>query len=914
MDSFLCHATEALRSSHKNKWILVIGNEACDLDSTACALAYGFYKQIKLENEFIVIPVCNINREDMVVRTEVIFWLTQCGLQWEQLIYLDDVFDESRSKVNENELFLILVDHHLPTEKFNKWPLIEIIDHHQLVDREAIEDCPFKQISLVGSCASLITFEILKEVDSNNLPVNIWKLLYGAILIDTIGLSSAGQIAGRLTELDFRMANRIEDIIYNETLTANISRNSLFSQLETAKFNTEGLSTWDLLRRDVKTVSSSNKDGLQIVCSTVSGLDFTTLINSSDFIESANRVCAKYDANLLICLTVGYPLSENSSIPSSEMTTFRRRALILYNVSTPIEFYNKLIKFLLEPKSNLDLVSQSIPNFDYFTAIVNNVKITRKLFIPLLVQFLQQSGSPGGTSIADNNSRDDNDDSNNNSNITDEPQPDIISPNRILRIHNQRILIPSALFSSNSQCSVDLKYKVEDATGFIPKDVVLSLKNWLLPLRPHERCAFLRSFCQSPLNVSDSPSLDLLNYLWTSLWCGTRNTSKTVKAAVGTQTPISKLVWLKSRHARRVGSLIQDNNSTIKTVSGKSGNFKTTRRFTLPDTTDLRSYTEKTSKTRVDLQPSHFTHRRSEENLCVSDSENTKPSWLETEYLTRIPAWLPANITSTSLDSAEAVSYRLYRRLSGMPLSRNSEDKISYDHTTFEKDGLDVHIIHDEDEHCSIDYNILDDEELALLRTSLTEYRQLFSDKQTSTTNLSTCTSWFSVHPDRITERGLKFLKSGYHFQSTKTEDISMIPRSIKPICTEEEQTKRSCHVTFDLGSKENCEIMISGDEQIYVLFHIIEMQRTRALTIFRKLHRTCQKVFKGDVETLQAAREKINSEFKANQNETNTEKIDELLKTAEDCELLIRTTVIQSELVDVEKNLYSELFVTSSI
>ncbi|TNN11939.1 Complex III assembly factor LYRM7 [Schistosoma japonicum] len=82
-------------------------------------------------------------------------------------------------------------------------------------------------------------------------------------------------------------------------------------------------------------------------------------------------------------------------------------------------------------------------------------------------------------------------------------------------------------------------------------------------------------------------------------------------------------------------------------------------------------------------------------------------------------------------------------------------------------------------------------------------------------------------------------------------------------------------------------------------------MQRTRALTIFRKLHRTCQKVFKGDVETLQAAREKINSEFKANQNETNTEKIDELLKTAEDCELLIRTTVIQSELVDVEKNLY---------
>ncbi|CAH8449654.1 unnamed protein product [Schistosoma turkestanicum] len=53
------------------------------------------------------------------------------------------------------------------------------------------------------------------------------------------------------------------------------------------------------------------------------------------------------------------------------------------------------------------------------------------------------------------------------------------------------------------------------------------------------------------------------------------------------------------------------------------------------------------------------------------------------------------------------------------------------------------------------------------------------------------------------------------------------------------------------------------------------------------------------------ATREKINSEFRANRNETDAEKINELLKTAEDCEMLIRTTVIQMELVDVEKNVY---------
>ncbi|CAH8474151.1 unnamed protein product [Schistosoma curassoni] len=53
------------------------------------------------------------------------------------------------------------------------------------------------------------------------------------------------------------------------------------------------------------------------------------------------------------------------------------------------------------------------------------------------------------------------------------------------------------------------------------------------------------------------------------------------------------------------------------------------------------------------------------------------------------------------------------------------------------------------------------------------------------------------------------------------------------------------------------------------------------------------------------AAREKINAEFRANRNETDTEKINELLKNAEDCETLIRTTVIQMELVDAEKNVY---------
>ncbi|VDP62380.1 unnamed protein product [Schistosoma curassoni] len=340
-----------------------------------------------------------------------------------------------------------------------------------------------------------------------------------------------------------------------------------------------GLSTWNLLRRDMKIVSSPNKDAFQFVCSTVSGVDFTVLINSPDFTEAANQICAKYNANLLVCLTVGYPLSESSSIPSSELTTFRRRALILYNMNFPagrysdaIHFrlpkFHALIKFLLNPKLDLDLLPQSVPDFSHFIAIVNNVRMTRKILLPLLVQFLQQLGSPSDTGTSDNNSKNDIDNNDDCNNVVMESDTN----NNISSTNTKS----SHSLDTTPKCSSDLKDKVRNATEFALKDVISSLKKWLLPLNPHERCEFLRSFCQSSLKANDSPSLDLLNSLWTSIWYETRKTSKTVKSAVGTQTPTPKSMWLKSHQTRRVASMVQGNSSAIKAVSSFNLHIKFT--------------------------------------------------------------------------------------------------------------------------------------------------------------------------------------------------------------------------------------------------------------------------------------------------------------------------------------------------
>lgn len=67
-----------------------------------------------------------------------------------------------------------------------------------------------------------------------------------------------------------------------------------------------------------------------------------------------------------------------------------------------------------------------------------------------------------------------------------------------------------------------------------------------------------------------------------------------------------------------------------------------------------------------------------------------------------------------------------------------------------------------------------------------------------------------------------------------------------------------------------------------------------QVLQLFRTLHRTRQQVFKNDKRALEAARVKINEEFKKHKSEAAPEKIEEMLKMGSDVELLLRTSVIQ--------------------
>ncbi|VDP96578.1 unnamed protein product [Echinostoma caproni] len=213
------------------------------MDSTVCALAYAFFKQMQLGDTAVVIPLCYVNRADMHLRSEVVFWLNHCHVCLDSLIYTDDLLTPEHN-LEACKTQLILVDHNKATGRLAnmRWPVIEIIDHHQLesADNQQLTNCRLKRMERVGSCATLITELLMQSSCVDRIPCVVWELLYGAILIDTVGLSLRGQKAGRLTNLDLLMATRIEDRIGCKLFSGGVSRERIFSEVEEAKFDVKG--------------------------------------------------------------------------------------------------------------------------------------------------------------------------------------------------------------------------------------------------------------------------------------------------------------------------------------------------------------------------------------------------------------------------------------------------------------------------------------------------------------------------------------------------------------------------------------------------------------------------------------------------------------------------------------------------
>ncbi|KAM7029051.1 LOW QUALITY PROTEIN: exopolyphosphatase PRUNE1 [Acridotheres tristis] len=223
---------------------VVMGNEACDLDSTVSALALAYFlAQSSPAPRAAFVPVLNIPRADFALRTETSFLLRDRGIPGASLIFRDEI--DLGGLHHAGLLSLTLVDHHvLPcADAALEEAVVEVLDHRPL-ERPVVPPCQVT-VEPVGSCATLVTERILQG-PPGVLDRTTAALLHGTILLDCINLSPA---AGKVTPRDVACVSLLE-----ERFPELPARDAVFGALQAAKFDVTGLTTEQMLRKDLKVV------------------------------------------------------------------------------------------------------------------------------------------------------------------------------------------------------------------------------------------------------------------------------------------------------------------------------------------------------------------------------------------------------------------------------------------------------------------------------------------------------------------------------------------------------------------------------------------------------------------------------------------------------------------------------------
>merc|ERR1719186_159108 len=269
---------------------VVLGNEACDLDSGVSALVYGFFLH-SIRPHLTVLPVLNIVSEDFVLKTELVHCLGEAGIKEEDLCFRDTLDLEGLG----DKVSVILVDHNALADKdmFLDDKVVGVIDHH-VKEREGDNVV----IELVGSCATLVAEKIFEENEVTNIckdDETALSLLHKTILLDTVCLDEE---AKRVTPKDIQMIETIEKIIGNK------NRKEIFDNIWEAKQKVNHLTPHQLLRRDLKIVSNPKKN-LKVAISSVP-MPASTFIQLAGFKEDL----LKFSRGEFICIVMGIIITE----------------------------------------------------------------------------------------------------------------------------------------------------------------------------------------------------------------------------------------------------------------------------------------------------------------------------------------------------------------------------------------------------------------------------------------------------------------------------------------------------------------------------------------------------------------------------------------------------------------------------
>ncbi|XP_068426004.1 exopolyphosphatase PRUNE1 isoform X2 [Clinocottus analis] len=316
MEEFLSSCRETVKGAPTAAVLhVVLGNEACDLDSMVCALTYAYFLS---KTEPLVVPLLNIRQVELPLRSDNVFLLQRVSLSPDLLLFRDQL--DLRALHRAGRLRLTLVDHNvLPSSDSDlEAAVVEVIDHH-LLERDSSPSCPVT-VEKVGSCATLVTERIIQKAPEI-LDQQVAQLLYAAIVVDCINMAPS---AGKVTPKDSRLAAALE-----ARFPALPEGGALFKMLQDAKFDVSGLNTGQMLLKDMKTISGSLNVAVSVLYITLENF-----LQRAGLEAELSSFCLKFGFDIVLLMSVSFSESRE---PIRELAVFSHSAACRQQVSHFLE-------------------------------------------------------------------------------------------------------------------------------------------------------------------------------------------------------------------------------------------------------------------------------------------------------------------------------------------------------------------------------------------------------------------------------------------------------------------------------------------------------------------------------------------------------------------------------------------------
>lgn len=346
---------------------VVLGNEACDVDSMVCALTYAYFLSKTAQGEMLALPLLNIRQSELLLRSDNVFLLRQVALSPDLLLFRDQL--DLRALQRAGRLRLTLVDHNiLPSSDSDlEGAVVEVIDHH-LLEREPSSSCTVT-VETVGSCATLVTERIIQK-SPEILDQQVAQLLYAAVVLDCVNMAPS---AGKVTPKDSQFAAALES-----RFPSLPPRGALFQTLHNAKFDVSGLNTEQMLLKDMKAASGSLNLAVSVLY-----IKLEDFLQRADLEAELSDFCLKFGFDLLLLMTISFTESKE---PMRELAVFSHSATCREEMSLYLEQARN-------PALNLCPISS--PHAHITAYQQGNSLASRKKLLPIVKDFLKGQDGDG---------------------------------------------------------------------------------------------------------------------------------------------------------------------------------------------------------------------------------------------------------------------------------------------------------------------------------------------------------------------------------------------------------------------------------------------------------------------------------------------------------------------------------------